>query len=263
MNTSEPQLRNFSGNQGPSVELHKLIGTAVHSTIAIVGTMANLLLVTALIKDPLKIFKTSSSTFILNIAVVDFIVSLSTTIRTPLQFAIPSYGLSIGHMIIESVSIGAMTISPWSFLSLSIERFCSVAFPLWYRVHFTVRTCRYWLCTMWLFHLTFEALTRRERYTIRFTYTALSFLCTIVFYLGTYSSLKDQTRKLLRRQDVSELTFRTIKSRLENEKRFLFTIGITCFILVLTVLPGLCLLTFNAFSNGFFTATAKQSLVID
>ena len=45
-----------------------------------------------------------------------------------------------------------------SFLSLSIVRFCSVAFPLWHRVKITARVCRFWLGALWLFHGTSEGM---------------------------------------------------------------------------------------------------------
>ena len=90
-----------------------------------------------------------------------------------------------------------------SFLSLSVDRFCSVAFPLWYRVRITSRVRRNWLYMLCLVHVSFVPVTfslaaaKVEECLSMTVYTRLSFLCTQLFYLETHFALKYQRKKLV------------------------------------------------------------------
>ena len=239
---------------------------AVQMALSLIGIVANFLLINAHIKDPLKTFMTTSSLFILNIAATDFIMSLAYFISSLTLLTVSTQdqnnSLKLVYAII-TVWSAFMTISFPSFLSLSIERFCSVAFPLWHRVRITVRACRYCLCTMWLVHFGMEVLNislilsfancYEESGIVRLAYMSLTFFLTQLFYLGTYFSLKKQRRELLAYQDVGGVTCRALKLRLENEKNFLFTIAIVCSIQAVTLLPVLSTILLNFLSPNVRT----------
>jgi hypothetical protein len=55
--------------------------------------------------------------------------------------------------------------------------------------------------------------------------------------------------ELQNRTSMSEITIRTAKIRLENEKNFLVTIAIVCFVLAATVLPFI-IMSFVSFVNA-------------
>ena len=235
---------NATDFNGSLMEMYTQIAAKIQIPITLTGIMANVLLIVAHIKDPLKKFKTTSSPFILNIAVIDLITSIvnlmiSVTILT-------SYDLyeKTGQNEGTEIAMDAfMAISFPSFFSLSIERFCSVVFPLWHRVRMTTRVCRYWLCTIWLIHIILALnLTHLSNHNVQKLffqfYMGIFFSLTLLIYLGTYVSLKNQRRKVLTEGNISEAAARSIRIRLENEKNFLITIAIVCFILAFTYVPS-------------------------
>lgn len=264
MNTTLPQ----TNTSYIYSDAEKYSSIAITSVIPLIGFVANLLLIIAHVKDPLKTFKTSSSSFILNIAVIDMLASFVWIITTAcaMKCTTPDF-----CDIIWKVLMVIMTISPLSFLSLSIERFCSVAYPLWHRVRITTPVCRYWLCAIWLVHLWIEGLVNyfclfdqnSSKYLFATVmYTGPLFLLTQLFYLATYISLKKQRQQFLRRQDTSQATLRTIESRLENEKRFLSTLAIVCATLMLTLLPVLSIMLVKALSKNVLME-GRISFVVD
>ena len=206
--------------------------------------MANVLLILAHIKDPLKRFKTTSSPFILNIAAIDLITPIVTLmISVTILTSYDLYKKIEQNAVTRIAGHAFMAISFPSFFSLSIERFCSVVFPLWHRVRITTRVCRYWLCTIWLIHIIFAALNlallsnhEDQIQSLQF-YMGIFFSLTQLIYLGTYVSLKNQRRKVLTERNISEAAARSIRIRLENEKHFLITIAIVCFVFAFTFVP--------------------------
>ena len=225
-----------------SIEWYAQMACVIQVPITFSGFVSNILLIIAHSKDPLKTLKVSSSLFIINIAFIDVILSFVYLIWSLLTIVSSEYRPILKEGITATVIDTFMEMCYPSFMCLSIERFCSIAFPLWHRVRLTTRVCRYWICTTWLFHLIFETLLRtlldiQEKLIFKLVYQLVCFLCAQVFYLGTYISLKKQRKNILADENISETTSRMIRKRLENEKRFLVTIAIVCGILVVTVLP--------------------------
>ena len=246
-------------NQGMGIKIYRLTSVGIELMTLTLGLLLNLFLIIALIKDPLKTFKTPSSSFIFNIAFVDILVCVFWIIET--IFNLTSTVYRVNKKIVEVlyyVLIASIGISPVLYLSLSIERFCSVAFPLWHRVHITTRVCRYWLCVIWTIHIIFEILVSclvppemdyEHRIAKGFEYGIITllrvgfpFLFTQVFYVATYFSLKKQGEMFLKRLNISDdaiVSGRILKIRLLREKNFLCTIAVVCFILNFTFLPSI------------------------
>ena len=268
MNTS--QSTNASSDM-VVVDINRLTGLGVELVMLTFGTVLNLLLIVTHIKDPLKTFKSPSSSFILNIAFVDILVCILWIIKIILNIISPGYRVNkeTGDVLF-CVWTASIAISPLLYLCLSIERFCSVAYPLWHRVHITTRACRYLLCAIWIFHIIFETLVSClvpvmsfEEIMIILLYVGISFLLTQVFYLATYFSLKKQRGRFFKRQDVSEAVLRTMKIRLQREKQFLHTIAIVCFILNFTLLPSLTLLIVHGIYPQFSNQREVFSISMD
>ena len=134
------------------------------------------------------------------------------------------------------------------YLSVAIERFCSITFPFWHRVHITVRTCRYWVTLAslsWtitqasLFTMDKTIETNNQLDITHIVFLWITFLLTQSVYIASYISIKKQNSNLRTRQDMNETTMKTIKLRLKNENNFLVTIAIACLILGITTLPFL------------------------
>ena len=213
---------------------------ALMLVINVVGVLGNVLLIVAHVKDPLRVLKSPSSHFILNIASVDALLSgvflVSTILVLTLAFAKRSWEWDTSNRSLILFLLISLICSALfaSYPSLAVERFLSVAYPLWHRVRVTTKLCRYWVIGLWLglggFRLIDFALTRmKETLTIiQSQLTFMVFMCvlltlTLSVYIASYISIKRQSIELQNRTGMSEVTIRTAQIRLENEKNFLVT----------------------------------------
>ena len=270
MNTSQTNVSS-SSQRLLVVDNYRLAAFGIQLVILTFGAVLNLLLIIAIIKDLLKTFKTPSSSLILNIALADILVCVSWIIKIILNLT--SHGYRVNKEtrdVLFRIWTASIGISPLLYMSLSIERFCSVSYPLWHRVHITTRFCWHWQCTIWIFHIIFETLVSClvpvmsfEEIMIILLYVGISFLLTQVFYLATYFSLKKQRGRFVKRQDVNEAVLRTMKIRLQREKQFLHTIAIVCFILNFTLLPSLTLLIVHGIYPQFSNQREVFSISMD
>ncbi|XP_028406016.1 uncharacterized protein LOC114528543 isoform X2 [Dendronephthya gigantea] len=158
-------------------------------------------------------------------------------------------------VFVEGVLMEAMNpffiVSLASYLGLAIERFCSVAFPMWHRVNVTIRICRCWVAGIWAVGVIFEiglVILKRvmENSQVEFHFVVIIFMWMMFFltqlvYTGSCLSIRKQNRALQTRSDMNETAVRTMKLRLKNENNFLLTIALVCFILAATILPFLTL----------------------
>ena len=212
----------------------------LHLAVNAIGIIGNLLLIIAHVKDPLKHFKLTSSIFIFIIAVIDLLCSCSLLLW--------NLYLSTMVQVILNVLMGLFhSLSFIMFLSLAIERFCSIAFPFWHRVHITARVCRYWVIVISLVWMLvrvgvviLKQTTRSKTYDMgQIVFLWITFLLTQSVYIASYISIKTQNTILQRTQDMNVATMRTIKLRLKNENNFLVTIAIVCLMLAVMSLPFL------------------------
>ena len=218
--------------------------------INLIGILGNVLLIVAHVKDPLRLLKSPSSTFIFNIALIDALISCILVVGmiqtlTGVEKS-PNWDYSLaGSISYFLFSLCYSTVFA-SYLSLAIERFLSVAYPLWHRTHITRSVCRCWVVGIWLFiaglRLTDLVLIQTMKFRRQSQLSLIVFMCvmlllTICFYIASYISIRKQCLKIQRRTDMNDATKRTFELRLQNEKHFLFTIAIACFVLAAAVLP--------------------------
>lgn len=216
--------------------------SVLQMSILSLGVIANILLILAHWKDPLRVFKNTTSLFVRNIAVIDIAVAILWIIRIALTL------LGKKHETISLIWLAFTTMSPFAFLCFAIERFLSVAFPLWYRVRGTIQICRKVLCGKWIAHtaifvLTYFILNKKDRRKFMLWYVIVLFLAVNIFYFATYVALRRQRNALRNRQDISEGSLTAMKARQKQEKRFLVTIAIVCFILTIVYVPLLGMAT--------------------
>ena len=236
----------------------------IGSILVLLALVGNIFVIIAHFKDPLQLFQTPSSQFILNIAIVDLMAAILTSVLVVNDFAFRN------EILNKKVPVYfPMTLSFPLFFIQSLERFCCVAFPLWYRMKVTVRSCRLCLLGVWVVHGVYEVVRKLLlQYTsekimacVNLVYVLTFFILTQAFYLTTCVSLKKQNKKIIARQELNSKkkstspnnpsattaiqvstsnnlsATRAIQVRLLNEKRFLITIAIICIILALTTLP--------------------------
>ena len=242
--------------EGFSDEEFSIFISTTSCLLSVFAIAGNVFVITAHLKDPLKLFQTSSSQFIFNIAVVDLGASLITASLLIYEFVHGKLTMDIKQRLI----FFPISLSYPSFFSLSVERFCCVAFPLWHRAKVTIRSCRICILGVWLFHITFETIysfvqrsTGSDKEIIpgilRLAYVLFFFISTQAFYVATCVSLRKQNKQIIARQRGNEnknsstrsdpAVTRAIQVRLLNEKRFLMTITAVCLILAISVFPAI------------------------
>ncbi|XP_046849249.1 adrenocorticotropic hormone receptor-like [Xenia sp. Carnegie-2017] len=230
--------------------------------INIVGILNNFLLLYAHAKDPYKILKRCH--FIINVGVVDFIGSLLLFLYTTLVLGRvfnPEDQLLISRISNRVVSL-FFAASLMSFFSLAIERFLSVVYPLWHKVHVSNKVCRYWLAGMWLFVFTSELLQLLiksiEFELFRVGLFFIEYCTTNMLYYATYISIVKQRKALEKRSESSHINKRAIQIRLRNEKSFLSTVAIVCVIFTVLVSPTIVFLVFLFLKKNRLSNVAKK-----
>ena len=237
---------NYSSTNDPLVNPNS--GFAVMMTINIIGIVGNFLLIVAHVKDPQGLLKSSSSPFIFNIASMDMLLS-------SVMFTRIAFTLREGGMITEwnspnknpipfSIACLGFSVLFASYLSLAIERFLSVAYPLWHRARITVKVSRYWVLALWItsagmgiIYFAVNRVTGVESQMSLLSFICLMLLLILSVYIASYISIRRQSLHILSRTDMNEVAIRTTKIRLKNEKNFLLTIALVCCVLAVTVLP--------------------------
>ena len=147
------------------------------------------------------------------------------------------------------VLIPSIGISPVLYFSLSIKRFCAVAFPLWHRVHITIRIFRKWLSLIWIADNIFEIMVSflvppemdYEHRIINGWNMALSRECTWDFtdHLDHTGFLRCDIHILPNISGDAVVSGRIMEIYLLREKKFLCTMAVVCFILNFNTLPSL------------------------
>ena len=218
--------------------------------VNVAGIVGNILLIISHKKDPLKILKSSSSLLITSIALLDLLISSVLLMMVSFALSACNPETIVYVHLITNVLVGLFHIVSFTlYLLLAVERFCSVAFPLWHRVNVTTRVCRYWVVAIWLVYTVLDVgfntiLIKDKKVNVQshlahVLYMWLMFLLIQCTYIASYVSIRKQNLDLQKRQDLSEATVRTTKIRLKMEYNFLRTIAIVCFLLAATVLAFL------------------------
>ena len=186
----------------------------IQIVIAITGVLANTLIVlVAHIKDPLGCYKTPPSWFILNIGVIDAVVSSICIARssTLLVHLNGCYKIEQRVLIILlNVYNRLANMTCPAYFVLSVERFCSVAFPLWHRTRITTRVCWRTIAGLWVMYVVFQASTTifvvpidTDHFDVTllihtFSFFIFSQLCS----LATFIALRKQRNNILARQNA-------------------------------------------------------------
>ena len=212
------------------------------------GIVGNVLLIIAHVKDPLKSIRSLLSYFIFNFALVDLLSSCSAPLATSLFPANP-----VLKKTAASVISLLYTVSFKLYLSLAIQRFCSLVYPMWHHVHLTKKVCRYWVSGIWLLTIVLKvgmiiAVSATEfngEIILSILVIALwwiMFFATQCIYIASGILLRRQARKLQTRQDINPAVEWAAKTRLKNESNFIWTIAIVCVIQGISTLPFLAIL---------------------
>ena len=220
------------------------------------GVIVHVLLLIAFIKDPLKCFRNSSTFLVGNLALSDLLLCLSAFgyyhyREDPVWFEISQFL----WRFLPSVSI-------LSIVSISIDRFIVVVYPLRHRYLIKRKILVAWVTSVWLISIIYpgKRLIVREKHDEHITNTValVVVLFSAAMYAATYLKLRKQTRSvILNNSSDSHVN----AARVLKEKKFLTTIIVTVCITYLCMLPYLMLYPVVV-TRGVLNRTSTEVLYI-
>ena len=219
---------------------------SIYLCIIVIAIIANVLLLFAIYKNPLNCFRNPTTYFIANLAIVDLLQSLvgledafisqSTTYES--VYCLPGVWGRINSALADFVYLLTFP----SVTILALERYVSIAYPLWHQVKVTSQRCYIWIAMVWLMNCIytgiFQLLTAQVVVMIT-TYPSLFYLTTVAIYLLAFISVRKQRFLLVTDSTKSETNKKMMKLRLRNQNRFLTTVLIINVVLIFGTIPTL------------------------
>ena len=213
--------------------------------IFLTGITGSILLIIAHVKDPLKLIKSLSSCFMLHIAIADLLISRASAFSIMLTFTDLSHLAGVAATLAFALHMVSFTL----YLSLAIQRFFSVAFPLWYRVKITSCVCRWWVIAIWLvcsvlilsnvIPIVYITGIKMKLDLIMISLMYLTFLITQYCNIASCASIRKQHSQLRSRHNINAANRRTIEIHLKTETNFIVTIATISLIVGASVVPFL------------------------
>ncbi len=246
-NTGDDSL-NFTNNSEDCayVSLLGRIGTwnlTVYLFITIIAAIANVLLLLAIYKNPLKCFRNPTTYFIANLAVVDLLNALF-HFEALLVWQTKYVSVYCLPGAWETINSGfgefAYFLTFPSVAVLALERYVSIAHPLWHQVNVTSRLCYTWIAIVWFVNCIFTVilnLVKSDTPNLLTAYPSIFYLTTVIVYLLAFISIRKQRFSLLTDSTKSDCTKRLMKLRLRNQNRFLTTVFIINVVLIFGIIP--------------------------
>ena len=214
----------------------------VQIAISPAGVVMNVLLLIGLFIDPVKCFRNSGTYFVGNLALSDCLVCLFTTFGHVIKTYV---GETSWSEIEDFLWLTFSAVSHATIISISIDRFFMVVYPLQHRYWMKGKTMATWLACIWLVSVIYPAKKlafENGRYDkLVGTFFGLTvILSSAAIYGVTYFKLRKQTRNSV--FDESANTNRRVyASRMLKEKKFLTTIIVIASIHVVCMVPFLIL----------------------
>ena len=213
----------------------------IYLSVLVIAVIANILLLFAIYKDPLKCFRNPTTYFIANLAIADLLNSLVHTEEVLLS---ETTYISIDCFTGTGGTIHIATSNFIYFLAfpavavLALERY--IAYPFWHQVNVTVKLCYIWIAIVWLVNCIytgiFSAYTAHVDIVIT-AYPVLCYLATVLIYLLAFISIRKQRFSLVTDVTKSDSVKRMMKLRLKKKKHFLTTVLIINVVLVFGIIP--------------------------
>ncbi|XP_028405286.1 adrenocorticotropic hormone receptor-like [Dendronephthya gigantea] len=217
---------------------------AVYMLIIVFGAISNILLLFAIYKNPLKCFSNPTTYFVANLGIVDLLNSIFNLEELLLSqtehestFCLPgawgmihsTFASYIFFLLYPSVAI------------MALERYVSVAHPLWHQVNVTSRVCYISITAVWLVNCIYTGIYRHFTHVagILPSYPIAFYLTTVLVYLLAFTSIRKQRLSLGADISQSKCVKQMMKLRLRNENRFLTTVLIVNIVLVFGIIPSI------------------------
>ena len=232
-----------------------------YMVVTTITILANGLLIFAMVKDPLKCFLNATSYFIFHLAISDLLNSLLLIEESLLSLTkfggingLPRSCRIVSILVLEL----AFFANTASIFSLALERFLSIALPLWHKVNVTTGVCRMWLAMIWVSggllvgirYILLICFQQEEAFKFLRILGMLTFiLATLICYSAGAFIVRERRLALKQGTAISKAAQKAGEVRLRNENRFLRTMFIIFLGFFLGVIPAsVCFLIIDVVS---------------
>lgn len=215
--------------------------------ICVIATIANLLLLFAIYKNPLKCFRNPTSLFIANLGIADLLnslINLEELFVTQTVYETTFCFPGVGGKILPGIVGFIFLLTFPSVTILALERYMSIAHPLWHQVTVTSRRCYTWIAMVWLINFIYTGITvtsvapDKSSLSIVLTlYPSVFYLTTIFIYFLAFICIRKQRYLLSTDMTTTEMARKMLELRLRNQNRFLSTLLIINIVLTFGLIP--------------------------
>ena len=157
-----------------------------------VGVFANVMLLIAFIKNPLKCFRNSAAYLVGNLAVSDSLYSLSFMI---------SISLSQVNNIVDHFQSISFYSSMATIFSIALDRFLMIIYPFKHRILMSDKKMAVWIVIIWFLSCLHSVkrifVKDRVDYLVKSGIGSMLIVLTGILYGGTYFTLRKQSRSMV------------------------------------------------------------------
>ena len=219
-----------------------LLTAIIGSVFCIVITLGNLMIVIAVVKDPLKKLRSPFNYFVVNLAVADLIVGI-------ISMPIGIYNHTLEYLktkpdvlkrVFTVTLFISLTASLLCLITLSVDRYVAITFPMKYRSNLTWRKCWIGSFVIWILSLSLPLIYLKVgyiNYLMIYVNTAvvIAAITLVMTYIRIYKFLRGQIQRM---KEISRTT--SNETKMLESKRTLQQKKVTRVFLWILVLFLVC-----------------------
>ena len=219
-----------------------LLTAIIGSVFFIVITLGNLMIVIAVVKDPLKKLRSPFNYFVINLAVADLIVGI-------ISMPIGIYNHTLEYLktkpdvlkrVFTVTLFISLTASLLCLITLSVDRYVAITFPMKYRSNLTWRKCWIGSFIIWILSLSLPLIYLKVgyiNYLMIYVNTAvvIAAITLVMTYIRIYKFLRGQIQRM---KEISRTT--SNETKMLESKRTLQQKKVTRVFLWILVLFLVC-----------------------
>ena len=241
-----------------------LLTAIIGSVFCIVITLGNLMIVIAVVKDPLKKLRSPFNYFVVNLAVADLIVGI-------ISMPIGIYNHTLEYLktkpdvlkrVFTVTLFISLTASLLCLITLSVDRYVAITFPMKYRSNLTWRKCWIGSFIIWILSLSLPFIYLKVgyiNYLMIYVNTAvvIAAITLVMTYIRIYKFLRGQIQRM---KEISRTT--SNETKMLESKRTLQQKKVTRVFLWILVLFLVCYIpaTIIVYILQFCTACRCESI---
>ena len=218
------------------------------AVFCLVITVANLLVIYVVVRDPLKKLRSPFNYFVVNLAVADSVVG---AITMPIGVYLHSWEFFEDkpdvHLMKKTFHYAlfvSLTASLLCLITLSIDRYIAITFPMQYRSHLTMKRCWFGSFVIWTLSLSFPVIYFKTDY-IDFlmiyinSAVVIAASALIMTYIRVYKFLQAQTQLMREITRTTATEMETLEARrISQQKRITRVLLWVLVLFVVCYIPG-------------------------